>query len=286
MENRSILERVKDSLEEVASMPHVAAKALELLNEAEPSAAVLSKVFELDMVLTGKLLKIVNSAYYGFTKQVTTVPQAITILGHDNLKSILISTIAFELFSKGKGGLIPPQGLWLHSLGTASFSQAMAREMNLPKPEEYYIVGLLHDIGKLILDQNLSEEFRKVMTIVKSRRLAIYEVEEQILGMNHSDIGHMVAVYWKIPERVAMAIKFHHILSLCPDKDILQMAAIVQMSDFFCNLQHMGDSGNIKVSLVQKEAKDIVNLAPDIKQKIIQEVKQDIEKAKSFFEIK
>ncbi|MEQ8222744.1 MAG: HDOD domain-containing protein [Candidatus Eremiobacterota bacterium] len=286
MENRSILERVKDSLEEVASMPHVAAKALELLNEAEPSAAVLSKVFELDMVLTGKLLKIVNSAYYGFTKQVTTVPQAITILGHDNLKSILISTIAFELFSKGKGGLIPPQGLWLHSLGTASFSQALAREMNLPKPEEYYIVGLLHDIGKLILDQNLSEEFRKVMTIVKARRLAIYEVEEQILGMNHSDIGHMVAVYWKIPERVAMAIKFHHILSLCPDKDILQMAAIVQMADFFCNLQHMGDSGNIKVSLVQKESKDIVNLAPDIKQKIIQEVKQDIEKAKSFFEIK
>jgi putative nucleotidyltransferase with HDIG domain len=286
MENRSIIERIKDSLEEVASMPHVAAKALELLNEAEVSAAVLSKVFELDMVLTGKLLKIVNSAYYGFTKQVTTVPQAITILGHDNLKSILISTIAFELFSKGKGGIISTQGLWIHSLGTASFSQALAREMNFSKPEEYYIIGLLHDIGKLILDQNMPEEFKRVMEIVKTRRIAIYEAEEQILGINHADIGHMVALYWKIPEKLAMAIKFHHNLSHSSDKDILQMAAIVQMSDFFCNLQHIGDSGNIKVSLVQKEAKDIINLAPDIKQKIIQEVKQDIEKAKSFFEIK
>ena len=212
MEN-NILEKIKEKLESVAAMPHVAAKALDILNKDDVSPINLSKVFEMDMVLTGKLLRIVNSAYYGFSKRVSSVKQAINILGIDNIKSILISTVAFDIFRKNTESDLDARELWLHSLGTATFAQAVAKELNFYKPEEYYIAGLLHDIGKVILDQLLKDEFKKTIELVKKNRMTLYDAENQTLDTNHAETGYIVASQWKLPKVMANSIKYHHNVS-------------------------------------------------------------------------
>jgi len=287
MEKMNVIDRVKNSLEELASMPHVAAKALELLNEAEPSSEDLGKVFQMDMVLTGKLLKIVNSAYYGFTKRVATVPDAISILGYDNLRNLLISTIAFDVFSKTRKNVLDNNGLWLHSLACGTFAQSIAKELNFFKPEEYYISGLLHDVGKVILIQTVPNDFKKVLNLCKEKRISIFEAEQELLGTDHAEIGYIVALHWKLPLMIASSIRFHHDLSYVPpeDEDILTMGSVVQYSNFVSNIQHMGDSANVKISLLQKEVKSKVNIDAELKKKLIEEVKENIEKAKKFFEL-
>jgi HD-like signal output (HDOD) protein len=287
MDKINVVEQVKNNLEDMASMPHVAAKALELLNEAEPSSEDLGKVFQLDMVLTGKLLKIVNSAYYGFTKRISTVPDAISILGYDNLRNLLISTIAFDVFSKTRKNVLDNNGLWLHSLAAGTFAQAIAKELNLFKPEEYYISGLLHDVGKVILIQTAPNDYKKVLNLCKEKRISIFEAEQELLGTDHAEIGYIVALHWKLPLMISSSIRFHHDLSyvLPEDDDVLTMSAVAQYSNFVSNIQHMGDSANVKISLLQKETRAKVNIDAELKKKLIDEVKEGIERAKKFFEL-
>jgi len=282
----NVIEKIKENLEEVASMPHVAAKALDLLNKDDVSVIELSKVFELDMVLTGKLLRIVNSAYYGFAKKISSVRQALTILGIENIKSILISTIAFDIFRKERQSSLDSNGLWIHSLATATFAQAIAKEMKLDKPEEYYIAGLLHDIGKVILIQILNTEFNSVLEMAKNNRMTLYDAEEQLLKTNHSEVGYTVACHWKLPKSLASSIRFHHNVSVSIEDEIVtKMASVVQFADFFCNIQHIGESGSVKVALIQKEVKETVTISAEERKTIIQQVKEDVSRAKSFFEI-
>jgi len=282
MTGNELLEKIKSSLDDLASMPHIASKALDLLNQEEPSSSELSKLFELDMVLTGKLLQMVNSAFYGLSKEVSTVSQAISILGFGTLRSTLISSIAFDMFNKTESSLIDPKGLWFHSLGTGLFSQSIAKEMKLSNVDDYFIAGLLHDIGKVILTQQSSDKFKIVLQTAKANRLSTYEVEEKILGTNHSLIGHIVCEHWSLPKRISSAIKYHHNISDTSDESVKMLSAVVQFSDFFCNLNRIGDNGSGKLSFMQKEAKKIITISADVRQKITLEVKQEIEKASEF----
>lgn len=189
---------------DIPVMPNVMAKALNIIKDQDMGINDLAGVMSYDQALTTQVLKLVNSAYYGFAQQITSINKALPLLGMDNAKNIII-TFAMKPMLTTRGS----KTLWQHSIKTAVGCEILAREMNLMEPSEAFVVGFLHDIGKLVLNMKNPIVHRKVAEMV-ARGADILEAEEMLFGSNHCEVGFLLAKKWQLPIMVINGIKYHH----------------------------------------------------------------------------
>ncbi len=192
------------------SLPDVFIKINQLTQDSKCSVADISRVAETDMSLSLRLLKIVNSPYYGFPSTIDSIPRAITIIGVQNLRDLTLATTTVDLFANNQTKQNHIRQLWRHSLFCAINSRLLAEALKLHHTERFFAAGLLHDIGRLILFQGIPETMHETIKQAARTGTALTTIEHALLGFTHTDIGCRIAHQWKLPESIIETIAYHH----------------------------------------------------------------------------
>lgn len=207
-----LLRRVRD----LPSLPDVVNKIMEILVQPNANASEVAKLVTYDPGLTSKVLRMVNSAAYGFQRQISSVQHAIMILGFGTVRGVVLSASIFDLFEGKKGDEgIDPTEFWKHSLNTAVAAKLLAEKWKIPYADDAFSAGMLHDIGKMVLDYYCHKEYAKVLEDAWRCQMPYHgsnflELEQHILKIDHAEIGYQVAIKWKMPAAFVDVIRYHH----------------------------------------------------------------------------
>jgi len=281
----SISEQLLKKIESLPTLPIVVTRIMQLVENPKTAAVEISKVVSLDPALTVKILKIVNSAYYGFPKQITTITHAIMILGFEDVKNLALSVSVFDIF-KGKAVkdavAFDRTALWTHMIAVGVCTKILAKRLRLKNPEEAFICGLLHDMGKIILDQYFHEDFNKVITCVQEENLLFFNAEKKCIEVDHTEIGRIVAKKWGLPQCIVDCAAYHHIPTTPNENSLL--VSLVHASDVFVRIQKIGNGGDPLVPQLQKLAWDNLRMQPTDLAKVYEELHEEVKKASAFME--
>lgn len=205
---------IQEILNRVDNLPfnfHIAVKVSKMLDDYDVGINELAEVISADEALTVKLLKTCNSAGYGFSKKITTVKEAVARIGFKPLKTMVFTIVSKSSFSGEVRGYGLEQGeLWKNSIACAVYSRYLAELLSYADLDQAFTAGLLRDIGKLILHEYVREDYDTIVKIVNTEQVSFSSAEERVIGLNHSQIGGIVAEKWKFPEVLADVVKYHH----------------------------------------------------------------------------
>lgn len=206
-----LLDKLFYKLTDIPTLPSIVLQINKILKNDYISTREIGSVIEKDPSLTSKVLKFANSSYYGLSYSVNTVTRAITVLGLNTIRNIAITASVFEIFNSKKTFPFDVVNLWYHSLGCAIASKALISKEDHLLEEEAFICGILHDIGKVIIAQNMPDLMMDVLNRIRDGK-SQSDVERDIIGYTHSDIGAILSEKWHLPEELCETIRFHH----CP----------------------------------------------------------------------
>lgn len=240
-DKHSIRDRL-EKIDKLAPLPIIVQEIFEISDDPGSSARDLAKVIQKDQSITAKILRIVNSAYYGFYRKVGSVSHAIVILGFNEVKNISIAACMVQAFSEGYNKLFNRKEFWTHSLGAAFTAKALSRELIGVKPDDAFVAGLLHDIGKVVLDQHFMDAFTETLTAARIENRPLNKVSNELLGIDHAEIGGLISERWKLPNGLVEAISYHHSPGIMNQHDYLTHLA--HLSNYFCHRHNIGSSGN------------------------------------------
>lgn len=222
--------------DELPPMPHVASKALEILNDPENSLQKLSEVLEQDPSLLAMIIKVSNSALYSSGQEITTLQTAVAKLGLTIIRSLVLTAATKTLFPVDNPQIKDLSTLlWHHVKGCGLAARIIAKTCNYPDPEEAFMGGLLHDIGKLAILLNYPKEYEDVEQQAAQSAQATHVIEKHLLGFNHTDIGQMLTEKWHMPKPLQTCIQFHHTPEEASDS-YRQLAMIIHMADLQSHL--------------------------------------------------
>jgi putative nucleotidyltransferase with HDIG domain len=196
---------------ELSSLPEIFIRVSELLDDENSSATQIGQVVETDPSLTTRILKMVNSAFYGFPHTIASINQAVSILGRDRIRQILIGAVLGGVFGNMKNNVFFMEDYWQHSVKTAILSRLLCKQSEISEQTEaLFTAGLLHEIGRLILVQKLPELSMQVQQEVATGSDNIYQVEQRIFGFTHCDVGAAFIEQWGLPEILFNTTKYHN----------------------------------------------------------------------------
>jgi putative nucleotidyltransferase with HDIG domain len=243
-----LIEKILGKADDLPVLPHIAMEILTLIDSENSIPADFQSIIENDQVLTLKILKLANSAYYGYPREIISVKEAIVILGLDTLKSLVLSLLTRQMLSKGLDTYGLKRGeLWEHSITVAMIARSIAKLMRLANVERYFVSGLLHDTGKLLLDIYLLDNVEKLKAQVNEGGLDFSEAEEMLLGFDHAFIGSKLIEQWNLPSFLENVVCYHHSVKRAPDiykKD----AYIIDISDRLAYSIARGSGTDYKVN--------------------------------------
>ena len=273
-DKRTMIRSIIRDTKSLPTLPGVIAKLGALADNNAVSVHEMARVVNTDQVLSAKVLKLVNSAFYGFSGRVSTVSNALILLGVNVVKSLAISSSIFEIMEKNV------VGLWEHSMGVAVASNVMAKQLNLPEPEETSTAGLLHDIGKVIIKIKLQEDYELLTARLREKGLMMLEAERELLETDHAEIGEWLARTWLLPEKLIEPIACHHNV----DKSIIHRTktSVVHIADVLIKASAFGFSGDDIVPQIHPVAWSKLGLTEPILASIIDEVESKLVEVKNF----
>jgi len=279
--------KIEAYIQKMPSLPTSVTKIMEICNNPATSPADLNKVISLDPVLMGKVMKLINSAYYGLSQEVTSLVRAIIMLGINTVKNLALSTAVLSTLGKGSAsGPLNMDGFWRHSLcvGVTAKMIAVKRGIDKKNLEEYFIAGLLHDIGKIPLNSVLSDDYIMAMSNSDRMHLPLVSAEKTILSIDHTEVGSMIAENWKISEEIRDAIAFHHSPAEYQGshKDILYT---IVTSNHFANIYEIGFSGNRYPQKIDQAVSAGISIPQSFLDDIEDSVNNEIEKARIFLKL-
>jgi putative nucleotidyltransferase with HDIG domain len=236
---------IEKFIRKMPSLSTTVGKVMEICSRTDASPNELNKVISLDPVLTGQVLKLINSAYYSLVNKVTSLTRAITMLGMNTVKNMALSTaIIRSVAGSKKSKALPTQKFWAHSIGTGVSAKLLGEVKGVPvmEREELFLAGLLHDLGKV----PFGDEYIEVLNIAKFEQLPLREVEVDILGIDHQEVGLMIADKWKLNNVITTCIGSHHDVDNLSkhSSELSQQLALVGLGDLYANILDHGYAGN------------------------------------------
>jgi putative nucleotidyltransferase with HDIG domain len=273
--------RVIDRIDDLPTLPRTILKITELVNNPKSSAKDLARVITDDQVLTARLLKLVNSSFYGFPQRISTVTGAIVLLGFDAIRNLLLTTSVFDVFSrKDMPGRLKQEEFWDHSLACAVGAKVIANHIRKDKVEELFVSGLLHDIGKIVEMMFLPEEFERITALVDERQILICQAEAEVLGYTHAEIGKLLAAKWNLPPKLMSIISHHHEPGAAGAFTL--DAAVVHLADIFCRALSIGFGGDDQVPPLDPVAWQSLKIKTDAFEAIMAEMQIEFEDISNF----
>ncbi len=232
-------------VDKLVSLPEVCFLVNDLVNDPKSEIEQVGSVISQDPDLTARLLKLVNSSYYGFETPIDTVSRAVMMVGLRELQHMVWASSAVETFKS-----LPPEdanmaGFWRHSIFCAVVARILARECNVLHPERLFVTGLMHDIGRLLMFIKMPEASSKIFNMEKaSPERNIEEFEQEVLGYDHTDIGLALCKSWGLPESISTAIGNHHAPSTADEYEL--ESAILYVANLMAHALELGDEDDFQ----------------------------------------
>jgi len=220
-----------DNVKEISSPSPVLSEVLEFVNKPDVSNAELADIILKDPALTTKLLKSANSTFYGVKREVTSINQAIMIMGLKSVKYYTLSIVVFNQVNANKNNSkLNQKQLWRHFLETAIASRKIAELIRYDQPEEAYVAGLLHDIGIVIIENTFPKEYQEVVRLIL-QNMSICDAEKKVFGIDHQEVADYVTTRWNMPEKLRAPLKLHHLYNDDNLDNLSDLVKIVSLAD-------------------------------------------------------
>lgn len=275
-------ELIKD-VNDLVSLPDVCMKVIQMVNDPGSNASTISGVVSQDPGLTVRLLKIANSAFYGLQREVTTVAHAIAIIGIAQLRNLVLSTSCVQAFDKIPNHIVTMDNFWTHSLYCAIAAKLIAEKHCPRQKDELFTAGLLHDIGSLILYHKVPEKVQEILELLESTvdDLELQEVEKQLLGFDHAELGLELAKLWSLPVDLQEAIGYHH----DPEKseNSIQAVYIIHIANSLAVLAELDSIKLSEAPKIKAEALKNIHLSNEELVEVIKQSQTQLIEVQSLF---
>ena len=209
----SRIEEIIRAARDIPPFPKIANQVLRKLEDPAVNATDLATLIKYDSAITANVLKTCNAAYFGLTRKVSSLEDALLIVGHDTLKDIMVTSCSAQFYkgTAGEGYQLADGELWRHSVATAIMARQLAAK-HIPglDPGMAFTVGLLHDIGKSFISRFVAEEFDRILDLAHGTAGTFIAAEQQVLGLNHAELGGMILQNWEFPSEMVEAVRSHH----------------------------------------------------------------------------
>jgi putative nucleotidyltransferase with HDIG domain len=267
---------------DLPAMPHVASKVLELSGNPNTSALKLQQVIADDQAMAARILKIANSAMYACSRKIKTLTEAIVMLGFNSIRSLVVTSAARNLYSSANSRMgLKERLLWEHSIGTACACRLLV-QADLPHlAEEAFLAGLMHDIGKLVLNQRAADRFDEVVQTVYNESRMFVETERALLGFDHAEVGAMLVNKWKLAPALELIIANHHRPeTFNPDNPLL---LYLDLANEICKQQGIGFVHHEEADLIHTASNRILGLSENAIVAVIDKLRRTLETEMEIF---
>lgn len=274
---RRLLNRI-----DIPTLPSVVMEVNRVLMDDYQRIEVISEAIGSDAALTTKVLRIANSSYYGLSYNVDTLTRAITILGSDTIRNLALTISVHNLFSGKDSNYFDFKSLWYHSLGSAIASKALVGKTDAVLQEKAFICGIIHDIGKLIIAQNVPEDTEKILEKLGDDPAATQsDIEMDVLEITHSEVGSIVADKWQLPKEFAEVIRFHHY----PKTPVHANEVLLNAGNQVSKALALGRSTDEKVQNIEPAVWKKLGLSEVEVSQILPKIKRDFEDLTSSWQL-
>ena len=253
------LDRLSESMDSLPSLPPVLLRLTEAIRDPDTSARQWASILLQDPALTARLLRLVNSPYYGFPRRIATVTDALTLLGFRPVQHLLLTAAVVDLLHAEESLEFSAVSLWQHAVGTAVAAGLLGRAVGYRDHEALFVAGLLHDVGKLVEFQCLRPEFLQALALARAKDLPLHVAEEQVLGFGHAQAGRVLLEHWNLPLRLCEAVACHHQPDLAQEAQ--WEAAFLHVADGLAYGLGLGVGGQGTVGPVEIAAWEWVGLS-------------------------
>ena len=259
MVKRKKPEALLKGMVELSSLPFIYIKINEAVNNPKSSVKDISEIISGDPGLTSRLLRLVNSAFYGFPAKVETVSRALLMVGTQQIRDLALATSVMSLFKGISGHLVSMESLWRHSVacGIAARMFATLGQCNV-NVELLFTAGIIHDIGRLVMFKKIPETAQGMILRCKASKEPLYVVEKEELGFDHSELGRRLAQLWNLPLSLEEVIACHHYP--WEAKQYPVEAGIVHIADYIVHAIQLGDSGEQYVPPLDEKVWELVGI--------------------------
>ncbi len=267
--------------ESIFSLPKIYFELQEALKDPDKTFQELGEIIAFDPALSARLLKIVNSPFYGFPSRIETISHAISIIGMHQLTDLALATMAIHQFRGIPNNLFNMEKFWRHSIACGVAARSIADFRNEKNTERFYLAGILHDIGRLVIFKNEPAMARDTFYRSKERKENIYLSEQKLMGFDHADVGRELLKTWQLPPRLVEAVGGHHQPQNVKTFPI--DAAIIHTSDYIVHVLGMGSDAEFSEPQLFPKSWEIIGLSPDDFEFMKSKVQQQYEGIVSLF---
>jgi len=272
------IELIAAEAEDIPTLPEVAWKLLKTVSDHGTQLQDLERLIRRDQPLTAKILRIANSSWLGGRQSVSTLRQAITVLGTRRLRSLVL---AASIDGVVRSRAMKNRYMWEHALAVGVASELLADQTRYPDRQEAFVCGLLHDLGKAVLERSLTSEYQAVLDRVYNERIWAVDAERSVLGFDHAAVGGLVAQKWNLPAVLQEVVREHH----SPASATLDpyLCAIVSFADGLCVKEGIGPSQRPDIDLSSLTAASILGMKADSLERMSQAVAARFREDKRLF---
>ena len=281
------MQKLERHLQTMPALPVTVSKVVEIANSPDTSPVDLNKIISLDPVLMARVLKLINSAYYGLNTKVNSLVRAIIMLGINTVKNLALSSSVLDrLGDSSQFSALEPQGFWRHSLGVGVTSKLIAKKRKIDgaRLEEYFIAGLLHGIGKIPMNNVLSDDYLEAMALADREQLPLHDAEQQVFGFDNTYVGRQIGETWKLGNAILDTIHYQN----SPNEYSGQYSDIVNTNHvaiYFVSIAEIGFSGDRHPARANEQAMTAIGVEEGYLDEIEAEVLEQIEKAEVFLRL-
>lgn len=287
MEKEKAIKIIESYISRMPSMPTTVAKVLKICNDPQTSPVDLNQVISLDPVLMGKVMRLINSAYYSMPNQITSLVRAIIMLGLNTVKNLALSTAVLGSLGKGNGSqALNMEGFWRHSICVGVMAKLIAkhRMVDVKLRDEYFMAGLLHDLGKIPLNNRFADSYVEAIAVTDREHMPLYRAEERSLGLNHEEAGKLIAESWKLDQAIMDVISFHHHQEDYTGDNRGLVNAVIA-ANYFANAYEIGFSGDRYPEQLPTATMEELGIDWDYLEGLEDSVNAEIEKAQIFLQV-
>lgn len=275
--------KIVEKLSNLKTLPHVVLRVMQLVNDEHSTMYDFEEIIKLDPVLVARLLRLVNSPYFGLSQKVESISKAVIFIGMKQLRNLVIVDELQKFYkSDADDKYFSREKLWLHAATVAILTEMIATRIFGQKGEDAFLAGIIHDIGLLVEDQVVGGLLRQACQIFQNSDKTFVECEKQIIGTNHVEVGSLLLRNWKLPDEVLKAIRFHHTTN--QEYPVSSMISILQLAEYMANkLQYSPVAGYIE-PLSSFLVRHVKSKTIDYKI-IVRDFSKEIVKAKELYEL-
>lgn len=286
-----INEQLKDRIQHVANLPtlpQVASRLIQIINDPLTSSSDIAFIIGQDIALSSKVLRLANSAFYGIPRTITSINHAIVILGFKVINTMVLSLTVFDLFPENKksASLFDRKAFWLHSLSCGLICKQLTAKMSrfiMFDQEEAFCAGLLHDIGKVVMEQYMHEDFHKSLELAHQKKIPLFEAENHVFGFSHTQVAEWLTSGWSLPPEIELPLVHHH--ALIHDPQYLDIISLCHLADWLCYETGMSISKDYVPPTLDSNCLSHLMLSESDIDDIKKNLPAEIEKTSIFFDI-